>query len=375
MKLSSLVLIGTGVTLGTANSAVSAEKDRLREILEVVKGRVAQYNPVLVKYHVETVYTPYYAAAAGKFTPSDTRLFSPLKEARVSAQNEYAQNGLKQYARSDYPMIVATTLQVPKANRVSTTKYDGKVQVGSASDGMKNTVSITKEQPNPRNPLLEYSFEQQLLDFVDYIDLKNFSSQFGVQIVDQPPDARRASVKLTITQKDPKFGDGRYDFWFGPRDRGYPILHFERRFEDGLVYYETADLKHAEKDGIWYTTAGSIRYYCKLENTRYLSDTHKFAVDSITFRAKDIPDSLFDTTVPPGTTVIDRDRNNAIITDPVEAQKAIAEAVAAADRPLPPPADRRWLWYTLAALCVVVGFVGVRRIRRGSDRRIEPTPG
>ena len=214
--------------------------------------------------------------------------------------------------------------------------------------------------------------EELLKEFLTHIEKGEFLSKgFRATVVEHADGVAGAALHLKITgQKQ----NQQIDYWLGPLAQGHPVMRFERRM-NGKLYHEVSDCTTASSDGITYTKSSLYKNFYHKGDIHQLAESRRMVFDFITFRADQIPPALFDTTIPEGTTIIDRDKNNAVITDPVEARRAIDEAIHYIE---PPPASwwKKWGSWVIGSLVLVLTLSitwGLRaRIFRRTARSTAP---
>lgn len=343
--------------LGAPSWVAGAETEELLAILSKIKERQDSYNPCLVRYRLKTRHTKYFFGALRKIEPADKKLWDQLPEWSGVSRCEYAQKGGKLYQKSFGLPLTKPDLR-PGQEEESIFAYDGKLTRETVTG--KKVVAISRKRPVMLNPLSDFNREKMLL-YIPGILKAGKHKLTTIRITRSANKVPGAVVHLHLVWDN---NVSSLDVWLTSEEKGYCVLRLENRM-DGTLAHESTDCQYTQVDGIFFPRQATANSYSKAGP---LHSSERYEADSITCRADQIPDSLFEVATPAGTELLDRDMKDLRLTDPAEVEKHIQEAAEQAGKP-PSAAWGKWLYFAgsvffLAAFAAVTFLVFRARRRK-----------
>lgn len=343
-----------------AAPALGSDLDRLISILSIMQARHDSYNPMRIRYRVQTTYTKYRFAASRNINPADKKLWQSLQDGHGDDSCEYAEKGEKMYQSFSGPSIGSDGSR--GKNQLSITAFDGKLVRTSAGE---KVVTISRQKPRWEDPFSASNGEKKLLALLKPLQSGQVKPEaISISIWDKPDGVPQAvsHVRIVIGKNAVS-----YDAWLSSEDSGYCVLRLECRATAGNLYHEYTECKYKVIDGISFLWSGVYKNYYHDKDIHQIAVIRKYGATHITTRPDEIPDSLFVLAIAPETELVDRDMGDLRVSDPTEVQKHIQAAAAEAGR-LP---GRNWLKWVYSAgslffllACAYLMFRMLRRWRR-----------
>jgi len=331
--------------------------DEVLAILGKIRQRQDSYNPCRVRYRLTTKYTKFYYGALQKIEPADRKLWAELRETSAVHRCDFAQKGDKLLQKSFGGPDKAASR--PGQEEEWVTAYDGKLTRTTGTGG--KVLAISRKKPTMVNPLSSYNGEKMLLELQALLKTGKFKPT-EVRIDRSADQVPGASVHLYLG-----FDKGTsHDVWLTAEDKGYCVVRLQNRM-GGHLAHEFTDCQYDQVDGVYFPRQATWNNYYNFGGVHQLAMSKRCEADSITCRADQVPDSLFEVAVPAGAELIDRDMKNQRVTDPTEVEKYIQKAAEEAGRP-PPPGWLKWLYFAGSVL-FLLGFIAVVFLVVRSRRR------
>src|SRR5262249_55602647 len=104
----------------------SSDEGRLKEIVSIIKQRHDQYDPIRIRYRLQTSRTKFKFATISRLHPDDKKSWALLKDGEYTWTCEFARKGVMQFQWSEGPSL-DNFGRVVKPKDSGTYAYDGKL--------------------------------------------------------------------------------------------------------------------------------------------------------------------------------------------------------------------------------------------------------